>query len=347
VRIAFFTYPSAFQNVGGGEIQLRKTREYLEKAGKRVDLFDPWKSRVEDYDVLHVFSSVGDCLGLARTAKSRGVKVVTSTVLWSDWRRALHTDGGTREKADLVLRHAMKVAFPYFPSARRSLLDLSDRLFPNSAAEKDQIAQLFAISPAKIRVVPNGVDPDFDEGADPVLFEGYSGEKGFLLSVGRIEPRKNQLNLIRAVKGLSGERLVLVGDPVTGYEDYFERCRREGEGFTRFVPMVPHGSALQKSAYAACKAFVLQGWFETPGLAALEAALCGARLAVTSGGSTREYFEDTAEYLDPSSPEDIRRALRAAIAAPAARATARVRARYTWDKVAAETYVGYEEALAR
>jgi len=349
LRVAFFTYPSAFQNPGGGEVQLEKTREYLLKLGVSVDLFDPWRSKLADYDLLHVFSSVRDCLGLAEVAKARGVPVVTSPVLWSDARRAFFTDGGPREKLDLILRHGMKVVWPSFPSARRKLLLLSDLLFPNSEMEKEQIRRLFAIPPSKIRVVPNGVDPGFAEGADPAVFRREIGADRFVLSVGRIEPRKNQLNLVRAARGLASKApLVLIGDPVTGYEDYYARCRKEGEGFVRFVPAMPHGDKRLKSAYAACSVFALQGWFETPGLAALEAALCGAPLVVTSGGSTREYFGDAADYLDPADPADIRRRLDAALAAPSARgARERVRERFTWDRVAQATLSFYEEALAR
>jgi glycosyltransferase involved in cell wall biosynthesis len=337
VKVAFFTYPAAFQNVGGGEIQLLRTRDALRRRGLEPTLFDPWTMRVEDFDVLHVFSSVKDCLGLAETAKARGVKVVVSPVLWSDFRRAVHTDGGLRAKADLFARHAAKLLFPRFPSGRRRLLGIADLVFPNSEAEKRQIARLFAIDPGKIRVVSNGVDPQFAD-ADPEVFRRLHGDEPFVLGVGRIEPRKNQLNLIKALKG-SGKRLVLIGSPVSGYERYAEACRREGEGFTAFLPALEHSDPLLKSAYAACSLFVLQGWFETPGLAALEAGLAGARLVVTQGGSTREYFTDLADYLDPASTADIRAKISANFGKPApAGLKARILERYTWDRVA-ETYI--------
>ncbi len=131
MKVAFYTYPSAFQNVGGGEILLLKVREYLQKAGVTVDLFDSWSARIEDYDVLHVFGSVKDCLGLVRVAKSRGVKVVITPLWWSDWRRAFFIEGSLKTRADFVLRHTTKLLFPAFPSARRELLLASDLIFPN------------------------------------------------------------------------------------------------------------------------------------------------------------------------------------------------------------------------
>ena len=42
MRILFNTYPVAFACPGGGEIQLLKSREALEKTGQQVFLFNIW-----------------------------------------------------------------------------------------------------------------------------------------------------------------------------------------------------------------------------------------------------------------------------------------------------------------
>ncbi len=304
MKVVFFTYPSAFQNIGGGEIQLLKTREYLEKHGLQIDLFDLWRTKIEAYDILHVFSSVKECLPLIQVARSRNVKVVTNSGLWSDFHRAVFTDGGWGRKTDLLLRHGLKVACPVFPSSRRQVLLSSDLVCPNSEMEKNQIARLFAVPRRKIKVVYNGVDKSFLE-ADPSYYHSLYGKAPFVLSVGRIEPRKNQLNLIKAVKRLGDARLVLIGDPVSGHEKYFRECQSAGSGFTKFLPAVGHSDPLLKSAYGACDLFVLQGWFETPGLAAMEAALAGTKVLVTEGGSTKEYFKNFVDYIRPSSTKDI------------------------------------------
>lgn len=348
MKIAFYTYPSAFQNVGGGEILLLKMREYLQNEGVAVDLFDIWNGRVENYDLLHVFGSVKDCLPLVRVANARGVKVAITPLWWSDFRRAFFTEGSAKVKADFVLRHAAKLAFPAFPSARRSLILASDVVFPNSDIELRQIARQFAVPKSKMRVVYNGVDVKFGRDADPALFRKEIGADPFVLGVGRIEPRKNQLTLIRAVKKIPGLKLALIGSPVSGFEDYFARCQSEGEGFTRFWPTISHDDPRLKSAYAACRLFVLQGWFETPGLVALEAALAGANVVATSGGSTREYFRNFVDYFDPSSVEDLRRKIVKNLDAPKdGRLKAHVLAHFTWDGIARETIRFYRETLGR
>lgn len=345
MKLAFFTYPEAFQNIGGGEIQLLKTKEFLERAGQPVHLFDLWKDRVESFDFIHIFSSVGDTLGVAKAARSRGVAVGVSPVLWSDWHRALHTDGSVRLKADLLLRHAMKVLAPTFPSARRSLLLTADALFPNSEIEKKQIQRLFAIPGHKIHVVYNGVDSEFSRADAEIFRQKYPG-KPFILCVGRIEPRKNQLNLIMALQQIQGIRLVLIGSPVSGYESYYDACQREGRDFTEFIPTLSHQDALLKSAYAACETLVLPAWFETPGLAALEGALAGAKIVLTQGGSTREYFGDRVLYCDPASRRSIRQAIEASRRLePDHSLKHHVEKHYIWERVAERYLEVYQRVL--
>ena len=345
MKIAFFTYPAAFQNVGGGEILLLKVREYLQKEGAEVDLFDTWKGHIQDYQVLQVFGSVKDCLGLVRVAKSRGVKVAVTPLLWSDPWYALHSAGSVKTKVELLARHTMKVLFPAFPSARRELLRLADVVFPNSEIEKEQNARLFALPKEKLKVIHNGVDEEFSH-AVAAPFQAKYGPEPFVLGVGRIEPRKNQLNLIHAVKKAGGIRLILIGSPVSGYESYFAECEKEGKSFTTFIPTLSHSDPMLRSAYAACSLFVLQGWFETPGLVAMEAGLAGARVIATRGGSTREYFKREVDYFDPANPADIAKKIRINLSKPKYESFARlIRENYTWDRIAKAYLAAYRGML--
>lgn len=307
MKILFFVYPSAFQAPGGGEILLLKTKEALEKKGLTVELFNQWEDKLKDFDILHVFGSVKECLGVMQTAKALGVKIVLSPIFWSTLQRSLHEYGSVRKKLQMASQHIAKVTFPIAPSARRKMFLLTDALVPNSEAEANQIARLFLIDKNKMHIVYLAADERFAK-AEGSEFTNRYGIKDFILSVGRIEPRKNQLNLIKALKG-SGMRLVFIGDAISSYEEYHRECRRIADNNTMFINRLDHNSSLLSSAYAACSVFVLQGWFETPGLAALEAGLAGTRLAVTEAGSTREYFKDYVEYFNPANLRSIRNAI--------------------------------------
>lgn len=307
MRIAFFVYPSAFQSPGGGEILLLKTKEALEEKGIYVRLFNQWDDKLEEFDILHVFGGVKECLGLMRTAKALGVKIVLSPVFWSTMQRALHEYGSFFKRSDMVLRHLMKLLCPAMPSARREMHLLADIIAPNSEAEAKQVQRLLAIDKSKMRIVYLAADKRFAD-ADASEFATMYHIDDFILSVGRIEPRKNQLNLIKANKG-TGRKIVFIGDAVSGYERYYNKCREIAGEDALFIQRIEHESSLLASAYAACSLFVLQGWFETPGLAALEAGLAGAKLAVTQGGSTSEYFNDHVEYFNPADTQSIKTAI--------------------------------------
>ncbi|MFH0732441.1 MAG: glycosyltransferase [Candidatus Omnitrophota bacterium] len=306
IRVAFFVYPSAFQNLGGGEILLLKTKEYLEKLGVYVRLFDIWNDTLENFDILHIFGAVKDCLGLMQTAKNKGVSVVLTPVFFSTLQRALHEHGAFKKKLKVSIHHLTKVIFPYFPSDRRAMLLLADAVIPNSEAELGQLVRLFKIDKNKMHVIPNCVDSGFENTSAEAFIAKYK-TKDFILSVGRIEPRKNQLNFIKAMKGFK-QQIVIIGNPVSDYISYYNECKALADKNVLFVDRIEHNDLLLKSAYSACRCFVSQGWFETPGLAALEAGLAGANVATTDKGCTKEYFKDFAEYFNPSDTKDIRKA---------------------------------------
>lgn len=306
IKVAFFVYPSAFQNIGGGEILLLKTKEYLEKLGVYVKPFDIWNDKLEDFDILHIIGAVRYCLGLMKTAKNKGLKIVLTPVFFSTFQRALYEYGSISRKLNACLRHLTKVILPYFPSDRRDMLLLSDAIMPNSEVELRQLVRLFRIDKEKMHIIPNCVDRGF-EYADKNAFVSKYKLENFILSVGRIEPRKNQLNLIKAMKGFS-KPMVIIGGPVSDYLNYYNECKKQTNNNVFFIEKIAHDDPMLKSAYAACKCFVSQGWFETPGLAALEAGLAGANVATTDKGCTRKYFGNFVEYFDPVNIQDIRKA---------------------------------------
>lgn len=341
MRVAFYSYPSAFQNPGGGEVQLLKTKEYLEKAGVEVELFDQWRDKMEDFDIFHVFGSVKDCAGLMRTARNKGMKVALSPIFWSSFNRAFNEYGPAEKKAELALRHAVKWLFPYMPSGRRKTMTLSDIILPNSFMEAEQVMRLFGIARDKVMVVPNGVEERF-KNAEPGEFVEKYGLKDFVLYAGRIEPRKNQLNFIRAMKGTE-RTIVFIGEPVSDYMGYYEQCKKEASNKTHFIGRIEHNSTMLASAYAASEVFALTSWFETPGLVALEAALSGAKVVITKEGSTKEYFKDLVAYARPDDLSSIRSAVENAYAlGNDGKLKEYVLENYTWEKVAAKTIEAYE-----
>lgn len=322
--ILFNTYPVAFDCPGGGEVQLLKYMEALALLGVRVLRYDPWKPRpqFDAADIVHFFSVQGGSWRFPSYVKEvRKLPLVISPIIWID----------RPEKYGLD-----EIGF---------LLRMADRILPNSRAECRQLAALFSLAPPLFSPIVNGVDDIFFEAADPALFrERFGIRKPFVLCMGNIEERKNQLRLIEALAG-TGLHLVLAGRERE--VEYAARCRASADDTVHFIGTLEHGSMLQRSAYAAAEVLALPSILETPGLAALEAGAAGTRLALTEEGCTREYFEDHATYLAPYEVASIRAAVLEAQARPRSPALpALIRQRYTWRRAAEQLIEVYQTVLA-
>jgi glycosyltransferase involved in cell wall biosynthesis len=343
-----FHAPSfAFQAPGGGESQLVETGRHLEalRAGIRVRLFAPWTDRLEQARLLHLFGMSREGLELARVARARGVRVVLSPICWIEPLAMAALGRGRLAGVLDLLKWRLKGAAPRWPSWRRELLALAHSILPNSHAEARQLVRYFGALARVIHVVPNGVAPRF-AAASPALFRSTFGEADFVLYVGRIEPRKNVLGLIQATRSL-GRPLVVIGGAPPGHEAYSEACRRAGGNTVHWAGTFDHDDPRLASAYAASRVFALPSWFETPGLAALEAALAGTAVVITPFGCTREYFGDRVQYGRPDRPRALREAIaRAWAAGPDLQLAPDVAANYLWTNVARCTAEVYDEIAA-
>lgn len=344
MKILFYSYPWSFQKKGGGEIQLIKTMEYLEKMGVNIKLFDQWNDKLSDYDMIHVFGSLKDSVGLIKVARKSGLKVCVSSIFWTDIRRFIG-EFGFRNKAVSLAHHITKKIFPYFPSGRREVFSMADIILPNSGSEADQIRRYFAVAKDKFFVVPNGVEERFKD-AQPGEFVKKYGIKDFILYVGRIEPRKNQLNFVRAMKGFNKFPIVFVGDHTLEHKEYYNACLKEKEENMFFLGHIDHDSSLFVSLYGAAKIFCLTSWFETPGLAALEAAAAGKNIVITPYGSTKDYFNSHVFYARPHILNEIRESVEKALnAGPNGKLKEHILKTYSWNTVAEKTLAAYRKVL--
>ena len=316
----------AFDVPGGGEMQLLAYHRYLDAHGVEAVLFNQWKPELDEFSVVHFFSTVSGSEHFCRYVTRRGLPLVISSSLWV-----------TEETRD------------QYPMADiQYLLSLADVIVTNSDMESRQLATMFGLPEARFLTVYNGIDPDFARPFSPGLFRGqYPELERFVLNVGNIEPRKNQLGLIRAMQmAYPDYPLVLIGQ--VRDRDYSRQCFEEGGQTLRYLGPLPHDAELMRSAMAACDLFVIPSTLETPSLAALEAAAQGARIAITEVGSTREYFRDLVHYLDPGDQNSIIAAIGAGLTAPHDTALGNlIRHSYTWKNVIAPLATCYRELAGR
>jgi glycosyltransferase involved in cell wall biosynthesis len=326
---------------GGGETQLLATAEALRRQGIDARAWRPWEDGLRGIGWLHLMGSRPEFLPLAAAARRHGVRVALSPIAWFDLRAIWGEPSPVLRRLAACGKFLLRAAVPRLPSWRRRLYHSVDLLLPNSQAEAAQLLRYFGVPPHRVRVVPNAAEARFTE-ADPQPFAQRYGS-GYVLCAGRIEPRKNQLNLLCALRGCDVP-VVILGDPVAGHEAYARRCRQAAGPQVQFVPRLAHDDPLLRSAYAAAGCLALPSWFETPGLVALEAALTGTPLVLTARGSAREYFGPHAHYVEPDDLPGIRRAVLHALEQPrCARRAQWVRTHFTWDAAARATLAAYEE----
>jgi len=224
----------------------------------------------------------------------------------------------------------------------------ADLLLPNTRAEANIIRKCFPfISENKIQIIPNGVDEKFAE-SDPNLFrKQYNVDYDFVLNIARLEPRKNQLSLIRALEE-TGLKLVIIGNQFV-FPEYTKLCFSEAKRNVLFINELSHDSPLLASAYGAARVFALPSSEETPGISALEAAAAGSSVVVTERGGAQEYLQEFARYVDPTSIKDIRNKVLSAWDSNLDKEDQKryIISNFSWSKVAELTLLAYEKVLGK
>lgn len=318
--------------MAGDTIQMTKTREYLLSIGVEVDLITEPVADFSRYDLVHLFNiiPIEETYRFYIQAKKKGIPIVLSPIYWDPTEFLANIDSRKKESFQIWWKKTNYL--------RQEILDGVDLLLPNGVQEYQLLLDKFHII-TPYRIIPNGVDPIFYY-ARPDKFVSRYALKNFILCVGRVCRRKNQKALINALKGLD-KTLVIIG-PINDYQ-YYQECRRAGEGRVKFIgPLAQNWIA---SAYAACDLHALVSWYDTPGLVNLEAALAGCKIVSTNRGTAYEYLEDMAWYCSPNS-DSLRLVVQKALYSPTnSLLREHVFSNFTWDKVAALTYRAYQEIL--
>lgn len=368
IRVLMQNRMSMFKRPGGDGVQLLKTKEYLEKIGVAVDLSLDLRPDLRKYDLVHMFQldAVPDENYIRfLNAKKQRKPVVLSPIYWevgdvgSGYGLAAKIyqslPNGSLRRISMLMRNQdfgrNKIDLTFrcfrldFRGIVREILELCDAVLPNAKVEEEKIKKDFELkNTSKFHVVPNGVDIHtkyVKSGCFTILGKPM---KDFVLCVGRIESRKNQLALIKALKG-TGLKLVLIGATETSSRTrYFELCKKEAGSNVIFINWA--NSETLASAYYAAKVHVLPSLYETPGLVNLEAGLAGCNIVATDKGSTKEYLSDYAWYCNPEKIDSIRRAVLDAFSAKKSPDLRKyILANFSWEQTAEKTLRVYERVL--
>ncbi|EON11209.1 glycosyltransferase [Pandoraea sp. SD6-2] len=310
MNVLFYSYPWAMDVPGGGERQMSAYAHHLSRFGVHVSFYDMWRPLLEKHHIFHVFSVMPSVLDMCAYAKMNGRKLVVSPNFWA-------TRETRKNYSDCIW----------------DILELADRVIVNSDLEGDALSDVYGMAREKFYTVRNGADAEFLIKSDPQIFRNkFSIDGPYVLNVANIEPRKNQLEFIKLLRS---ERPDLTMVIVGGVRDkvYAEACADAGEGRLRIVDTLPYASEDLRSAIAGCEFFAMPSLLETPSIAAIEAAVAGAKILLTRVGSTTEYFGGSVTWIDPGSSDSIKAGIRAVSSATAEHSTWVARDHLLWPQV--------------
>lgn len=218
----------------------------------------------------------------------------------------------------------------------------ADVLLTVSEFSKDAIVRHFNIPKDKIHITYNSILP-IEHIEDVNLKELYGLEK-YILTVSRIEPRKNHLSLLKAFVDLGlkgkGYKLVMVGSKdlqYTEFFDYYNHLDEETKNIILFL-QVPFSHLV--ALYRQCNLFVFPSFAEGFGIPPIEAIAYGSPLLCSNATAMEEFALPDEISFDPNDLDDLKRKIIKQLDSPMNPIKYRdsILSIYNWQKIADAYY---------
>jgi glycosyltransferase involved in cell wall biosynthesis len=275
---------------GGAQSQIEQTKSALEKIGIEVEFLRWWDDK-QTGEVIHHFGRLP--VHIIRSAHQKGIKVIIADLLG---------EAGARSPLRLKLEKlARRMARRTFPRNLLSTLSwesyqLADACIAVTSWEASLMQQLFGAPPAKIHVVPNGVEQEF--------LQSIPAERGqWLVITATITECKRVVELVEAAV-IAETPLWIIGKPyseASAYVKRFYEVTKKHPGLLRYDGPVYDRAKLAK-IYREARGFVLLSAYESLSLSALEAAACGCPLLLSDLPWARASFGEQASYCPVTEP---------------------------------------------
>lgn len=362
MRILYLVRADAGRMVSGVNEQVRQYAKAMEARGHHTIVHEGHVPPNGRFDLAHVFNVDWPLETSVQmdVARARADRVVLSPVHHDRaWEQAYHVAGreglphlvsrvggvdtfmrlrgvAQAREARSLRREALEQLVAGVRRPQREVLRGAERWMVVAEREARSVSFDFGVEPQPWSVIRNGADWVDDDAPVPGLPDD------FVLSVGRIEGRKNQIALGRALVELDVPG-VFVGVPNPRHPAFvrdFAAMVTEQTCLT----WLPAPTREQRLAlFRRARMHVLASWYEVQSLVDSEAAVAGCPIVTTARGYTHENLGDAAVYWDPGSGHDglvatIRQALGRERDPGLAQ---RARATLAWDVIAEELAAAY------
>ncbi len=325
IKVAFCVREDYKTRGGGDVVQILKTKEYLEKnySDISIDIITNAKELDTSYNICHIFnlSLIDDAFKYATKAKELNLKVVCSTIYWDYSVVSYHKFAefgffylnnfvlNIEKKIYYFLSHIFKKETLVSKRFKDRVIEINkniDLYLPNSNEELVHLENFTNLNLRnKSSIIYNATELKQNINYVNVL-EKHNLPENYVLQVGRIEPIKNQLSLLFALKNEKHIPIVFLGKPFnTAYFNLLKKYSLK-RGNVFFINEVHHDEVYSFYKYA--KVHVLMSLRESPGLVSLEAMACGCNIVVSKFpySPVSTYFSNYAFIADPLSTIDIR-----------------------------------------
>jgi glycosyltransferase involved in cell wall biosynthesis len=233
----------------------------------------------------------------------------------------------------------------------------ADMILVYSEHTRQDVVRTLGIPEHKIQVTPLAAGSEFRLIADRSLVQRQLAtfclqNQRYILSVGTLEPRKNQSLLIRAFSRMLKldpdlpHQLVLAGSKGWLYDSIFETVKQER--LEDRVIFLGHCDPLEV-LYNGADLMVYPSLYEGFGLPPLEAMACGTPVIASNSSSLPEVVGDAALTVDPEDEEALCEAMRGVLLDDELRKKmgcngVRHAQQFSWERTAKATLDAYHEA---
>lgn len=226
----------------------------------------------------------------------------------------------------------LQMLFVGVKNAQKEILKGVDKIVVLTDKEKNDIENDFDISISNVQKIPNGINP-------PVFFEKVDRDLDVLV-VGRIEARKNQIEILRVLDELKVKG-VFVGALNGGHLDYCREFLTEikKSKYSEYVGAVEYSEMV--NYYRRSKVHVSASWFEVLSLVDLEAAASGCYVVSSKCGGTNEFVHSGISFVAPDSISDLKNAVIAGLSSPLCQQQIINKIGETWGEVVDKLYKCY------
>jgi len=182
----------------------------------------------------------------------------------------------------------------------KTALEMADAIIAVSASTAKEVTQLFAVDPATVTVIPNGIDiEEYRPVTDPDCLTAYDIDPAhpYVLFLGRMTQQKGLRYLLEAIPYIAPEAQVVLcagaaDTPAMAQEieAAVRRLQQQRPGIVWIPTMIPRHASIALYSHAAV--FCCPSIYEPFGLINLEAMACATPVVASAVGGIPEVVVD-------------------------------------------------------